>query len=104
MYRETLDSSLRIGRDVMSEIGVPAFEALRRVRRFRLHDEAAVREMSGQREDATAYIHLVRQQIAALEKVMGADLEDLGTDLDAAWDSSSLRGEVVDGGEVGGGS
>jgi len=95
VYRETLDSSLRIGGDVMSELGVPAFEALRRVRRFRRHDEAAVREMSGQREDATAYIHLVRQQIAALEKVMSADIEDLGGDLDAAWDASSLRGEAV---------
>ncbi len=95
VYRETLDSSLRIGGDVMSELGVPAFEALRRVRRFRRHDETAVREMSGKREDATAYIHLVRQQIAALEKVMSADLEDLGSDLDAAWDSSSLRGEAV---------
>ena len=88
----------------MSELGIPAFEALRRMRRFRRHDEEAVREMSGQREDATVYIHLVRQQIAALEKVMSADLEDLGNGLDAAWDSSSLRGEVVEEGEIGGGS
>ncbi len=91
VYRETLDSSLRIGGDVMSELGVPAFEALRRVRRFRRHDEEALRELSGQREDAAKYIHLVRQQAAALEEVLSSDLEDMGQELDAAWDSTALR-------------
>lgn len=94
VYRETLDSSLRIGGDVMSALGVPAFEALRRVRRFRRYDEEALRELSGKREDATVYMHLVRQQTAVLERVFSADLEDLSADLDAAWDTSSLRSEV----------
>jgi voltage-gated potassium channel Kch len=98
VYRETLDTSLRIGGDVISELGIPAFETLRRVRRFRRHDEEALRELSGRREDATAYIRLVRQQAAALEQVLSSDLEDMGTELDAAWDSSSLRSEVADGG------
>ena len=95
VYRETLDSSLKIGGDVMSELGVPAFEALRRVRRFRRHDEEALRELSGQREDATKYIHLVRQQAAALEEVLSSDLEDMGQELDAAWDSTALRDPAV---------
>jgi monovalent cation:proton antiporter-2 (CPA2) family protein len=100
VYRETLDTSLKIGGDVMSELGVPAFEALRRVRRFRRHDEAALRELSGQREDAAKYIHLVRQQTAALEEVLSSDLEDMGADIDAAWDSTSLRDEAGGDGEA----
>lgn len=94
VYRETLDTSLRISGDVMSELGIPAFEALRRVRRFRRHDEEALRELSGKREDTTVYMHLVRQQAAALEQVLSSDLEDMGTELDAAWDSTSLRDEA----------
>lgn len=93
VYRETLDSSLRIGRDVMRELGMPAFEALRRARRFRRHDELALRELSGKRHDTAAYVHLVRQQTEELERVLSADRVDLWSDLDAAWDTQALRDE-----------
>jgi monovalent cation:proton antiporter-2 (CPA2) family protein len=91
VYRETLDTSLRIGSDVMRELGMPGFEALRRSRRFRVHDERAMRELSGKRGDHTTYIHLVRQQSEELERVLGADVSDLWSDVDAAWDTQGLR-------------
>ncbi len=93
VYRETLDSSLRIGLDVMRELGMPGFEALRRTRRFRDHDERMLRELSGKRHDQKTYMHLVRQQTEELERVLGADGGDLWSEVDAAWDSASLRRE-----------
>jgi voltage-gated potassium channel Kch len=93
VYRETLDSSITIGVDVLRELGVPAFEALRRARRFRRHDESVLRELAGQRADQAAYIHLVRQQADALERVMASDPTDLGELIDQAWDSETLRRE-----------
>ena len=93
VYRETLDSSLRIGFDVRRELGMPGFEALRRARRFRDHDERMLRELSGKRHDQKTYMHLVRQQTEELERVLGADDGDLWSEIDAAWDSSSLRRE-----------
>ncbi|MCW8985871.1 MAG: cation:proton antiporter, partial [Thermoanaerobaculales bacterium] len=93
VYRETLDSSLRIGFDVMRELGMPGFEALRRMRRFRAHDERALRELSGKREDTKAYMHLVRQQSEELERVLATDSSDLWSDVDAAWDTEGLRNE-----------
>jgi monovalent cation:proton antiporter-2 (CPA2) family protein len=93
VYRETLDSSLRIGFDVMRELGMPGFEALRRMRRFRAHDERALRELSGKREDSKAYLHLVRQQSEELERVLAADSSNLWSDVDAAWDTEGLRNE-----------
>jgi len=95
VYRETLDSSLRIGFDVMRELGMPAFEALRRTRRFRVHDEQALRELSGKREDPKAYMHLVRQQSEELERVLATDSNDLWSDVDEAWDTEGLRREVA---------
>jgi monovalent cation:proton antiporter-2 (CPA2) family protein len=95
VYRETLDSSLRIGFDVMRELGMPAFEALRRTRRFRVHDEQALRELSGKREDPKAYVHLVRQQSEELERVLATDSSDLWSDVDEAWDTEGLRREVA---------
>jgi voltage-gated potassium channel Kch len=95
VYRETLDSSLRIGFDAMRELGMPAFEALRRTRRFRVHDELAMRELSGKREDKKTYIHLVRQQSEELERLLSVDNSDLWSDVDAAWDSERLRREVA---------
>ena len=93
VYRETLDSSLRIGFDVLRELGMPGFEALRRTRRFRVHDEQALRELSGKRGDKKTYIHLVRQQSEALERVLATDSSDLWSNVDEAWDTEGLRRE-----------
>jgi monovalent cation:proton antiporter-2 (CPA2) family protein len=93
VYRETLDSSLRIGFDVMRELGIPGFEALRRMRRFRVHDEKALRELSGKRTDTKNYMHLIRQQSEELERVLATDTSDLWSDVDAAWDTKGLRSE-----------
>ncbi len=101
VYRETLDSSLRIGADVMRELGVPAFESLRRARRFRRHDERALREMSGMQRDQKNYIHLVRQQSEELERLLCADRDDPEVDVDAAWDAESLRRESASKGDPG---
>jgi monovalent cation:proton antiporter-2 (CPA2) family protein len=93
VYRETLDSSLRIGFDVMRELGLPGFEALRRTRRFRAHDERALRELSDKRKDHATYIHLVRQQSEELERVLSADSSGLWSDVDAAWNVEELQHE-----------
>jgi monovalent cation:proton antiporter-2 (CPA2) family protein len=94
VYRETLDSSLRIGLDVMREMGIPAFESLRRVRRFRYHDERAMREMSGQQRDRKNYIHMVRQQTEELERLLCVDRDDPDVNVDAAWDIDGLREDI----------
>ncbi len=93
VYRETLDSSIVVAVDVLRELGVPAFEALRRARRFRRHDEQALRELSRHRGDQAAYVRLVHRQTEELERLLAADARDLGPVVDAAWDSESLRRE-----------
>ena len=87
----------------MKEMGLPAFESLRRVRKFRSHDEQALREMSGLRHDRKNYIHLVRQQSEELERLLCVDRDDPEMTVDAAWDDQSMRAESRSGKQTGSG-
>ena len=93
VYREHLDTSLRVGVDALRMLGFRSHQAVRAARKFRRHDEAHVRELVRMRHDRKTYISRAREMIRDLEDVMRADLEEVGHDRDVAWDSTSLREE-----------
>jgi len=93
VYRDTLDSSLRVGIDALRMLGVRAYHAHRSARTFRRHDEESVRELAGMRHDRKAYIDTARQRIQGLEELLLSELEDKGDTVDAGWDVESLRQE-----------
>ena len=99
VYRENLDTSLRIGVDVMRAVGVRAYEAGRRARLFRRHDEEGLRELAAMREDRPAYIRRARQQLEELERILTADRLEADGQRDAAWDTRTLREEMAGGPE-----
>jgi voltage-gated potassium channel Kch len=94
VYRDTLDTSLRMGIDVLQLLGFRAYHAHRAARTFRRHDEESVRIMKDQRGDRVEYINVARQRIADLERILLADLEDDGLRRDEGWDVDSLRDDV----------
>jgi CPA2 family monovalent cation:H+ antiporter-2 len=73
IYRETLDSSLSMGTDVLRELGVPAYAAGRAAKMYRKADEAAIRMMAKHRNDRPNYLNAARQSIQAFEEVMRGD-------------------------------
>jgi hypothetical protein len=93
VYRETLDSSLRVGIDAMRLLGFRSHQAYRAARKFRRLDEESVRELAAMRHDRHAYINRAREIIRDLESVMRADLTRVDHRLDSAWDTESLRSE-----------
>ena len=99
VYRENLDTSLQIGVDVMRAVGVRAYEAGRRARLFRRHDEEGLRELAAMREDRPAYIRRARQQLEELERILTADRLEADEQRDAAWDTRALREEMAAGPE-----
>jgi monovalent cation:proton antiporter-2 (CPA2) family protein len=99
-YRESFDSSIRVGVDVMRRLGWPGHEAHRRARRFRRHDEQALRALAGTRRDQKAYVRGVRQQTEELERILQSDMRDFRPDDDSAWDAESLRREFLSDDEV----
>ena len=93
VYRETVDTSLRLGIDALRLLGVPAYRAHRSARTFRRHDDASVRDLASLRHDRKRYINVARQRIRDLEELLLADLRERDENVDAGWDTESLRQE-----------
>ncbi len=93
VYRETLDTSLRMGVDALQLLGVRAYAAHRAARTFRRHDEAAIKELAKVRHDRVGYLDTARQWIRDLEEVLRSELGERPSWVDVGWDTASLREE-----------
>jgi voltage-gated potassium channel Kch len=94
VYRQGLDTSLRMGGDALRLLGFRAYHAERATQTFLTHDEASLRQLTEQRQgERAAYISATRQRIEDLERLLLADLADPDRSRDAGWDAESLREE-----------
>ncbi|MEM8605956.1 MAG: monovalent cation:proton antiporter-2 (CPA2) family protein [Myxococcota bacterium] len=94
VYRETLDTSLRMGVDVLRCLGFRAYQAERASRTFRRHDEDSLAALGKMRFDQKDYFSAVREQINYLEQTLQDDLGFDTAPSDDGWDSSTLRTEA----------
>jgi monovalent cation:H+ antiporter-2, CPA2 family len=94
VYREALDTSLRMGTDALRLLGFRAYQAQRAAQKFLRHDEESLRELTQRRQDGAVYINAARQRIEDLERILLADLADPDLERDAGWDPETLREEV----------
>jgi len=93
VYRDTLDTSLRLGADALRLLGFRAYRAHRAAQRFLRHDEESVRELTDRRADRSVYVSAARQRIEELERMFEADRAEPALDRDSGWDAESLREE-----------
>ncbi len=93
LYRETFDSSLRMGIDALQLLGRRSYQAHRAAMIFRKHDDRALKHLSAIRDDHKQYINLAREKIEELEKFIEADIQNRNLDRDAGWDVESLKEE-----------
>jgi monovalent cation:proton antiporter-2 (CPA2) family protein len=96
IYRETLDSSLRMGADALCKLGFRRYQTHRAIKTFRKHDERFLRELAEMRHDRKELIQGARQRIEDLEKLLLAEIENVGQDKDLGWDASTLIEEFAD--------
>lgn len=96
VYRDTLDTALRLGVDAMVTLGHRAHQSHRMAQQFRRHDEESLRELTAARRD-TGYLGAVRRRIEDLERMLRADRADPDLSRDAGWDAESLRADSLDG-------
>ncbi|QDU84672.1 Glutathione-regulated potassium-efflux system protein KefC [Planctomycetes bacterium Pla163] len=89
VYRETLDSALRMGSDALNALGTPAHQALRTTQAFRRHEEKLVRELAEHRHERQI-VDLARRRIADVEATLEADARRHVEPKDAGWDTTSL--------------
>jgi Zn-dependent oligopeptidase len=72
IYRETLDTSLRVGVDAMSLLGYRKYTARHLANTFFKYDEQALKRLSAIR-DQEVYINEIRKSTEELELLMASD-------------------------------
>lgn len=96
VYREALDSSLRMGGDAMRHLGFRAYRAERATQKFLRHDQDNLKALAEyEAQDESIFITAVRERIAAMEALMAGDLEDPDLDAEAGWDPDTLRSDFA---------
>lgn len=91
IYRESLDTSVQMGVDVLKELGVRHYTAYRAGQEFIKYDKAALKDLAAKRHDLGEYITSVREQIEQQEKLLRKDLHHDPAHGDHAWNSEDLR-------------
>jgi monovalent cation:proton antiporter-2 (CPA2) family protein len=94
IYRETLDSALRMGSQALQALGMRAYQAERAARSFRRHDEVAFREAAAKRHDEKAWIDFVKERTQNLEKVLQAEYGQTSA-REVSWDLEAQREEAA---------
>lgn len=95
LYRETIDTSVRMGVEVLQALGHRAHSAHRSGQDFLRYDEAAMSHLALKKRDMKAYISSVRAAIAWQEEMLLADKEHSLSSHDHSWDSEAIRRNVL---------
>lgn len=89
IYRESLDTSVRLGVDALVELGFRRYSATRAGQNFLKYDEAAMHRLVPHRHDERAYIFTTREQVELQERLLAHDREANPALNDHAWDSEA---------------
>jgi len=87
IYRESLDTAVRLGIDVLVKLGYRKYTATRAGQNFIRYDEAAMHKLALHRHDESAYISKSREEIRMQQQLLASDREINPTVNDHAWDS-----------------
>jgi CPA2 family monovalent cation:H+ antiporter-2 len=74
IYRETLDSSLVMSVDILTDLGMDREKAERVSKQYRENDERMVREMAKHRHERKEYIGKAKEYVKALDELMRSDV------------------------------
>jgi CPA2 family monovalent cation:H+ antiporter-2 len=94
VYRDHIDTSVRMGVDILRKLGMRGYSAFRAGQNFLKFDEAALPKLAKQRHDMSSYIASVREEIEHQEELLKNDFNFVPNDTDHAWDSETMR-EVI---------
>lgn len=94
IYRETVDTSLRMAVDIMHLLGYRTYSAYRASQKFFTHDQRSLKTIASHRWDDKQYISVVRQHIEELEDMIRADASETPGKMVDGWDNVSLKQEA----------
>ncbi|WP_308992743.1 monovalent cation:proton antiporter-2 (CPA2) family protein [Mariniflexile litorale] len=91
IYRESLETSLTLAKDVLSKMGFRKYTLNRQVQNFIKYDEDSLRRLSAETKDEQNYIFKARIELEQLEKFLNEDFKRGIVDYDNQWDSEHIR-------------
>lgn len=94
---EVAHSAIELGISALKDLGYTSFQAHRASKIFRYHNQDVRRDLGKLREDdQKKYINEVKRRAEELEEILRNEMEQSIHESDAAWDSTTLREEVID--------
>lgn len=94
IYREHLDTSIKMGEDVLKKLGFRAHTVHRLAKQFHDYDEASLKVLIKYKNNQDEYISKARQQIEMQEALLSGEMMRKFAVNDHAWDSDAIK-EVV---------
>lgn len=94
VYREHLDTSIRMGEDVLIKLGFRAYTIHRLAKQFRIYDEEALKVLVKFKGDKDEYISKVKKQIELQETLLSGELMRKFSMNDHVWDSDIMKEET----------
>lgn len=91
IYREHLDTSIRMGEDALKKLGFQAHTVHRLGKQFRDYDEQALKVLVQFKNNRKEYISKVRKQIEMQESLLSGELSRKFSLNDHAWDSEQMK-------------
>ncbi|QVY66403.1 monovalent cation:proton antiporter-2 (CPA2) family protein [Polaribacter sp. Q13] len=91
VYRESLETSLTLAKDVLSKMGYRKYTLSKQVKNFIKYDEDSLRRLSSEAKDEENYIFKARIELAQQEKFLNEDLKRGIVEYDKHWDSEFIR-------------
>ena len=91
IYRESLDTSVKLASDVLSELGFRKYTLYRQAQKFIQSDEESLKRLAKQPRQEEAYLFKAREEIAAQERLMEEDWQTGLFENDHQWDSEQRQ-------------
>jgi CPA2 family monovalent cation:H+ antiporter-2 len=91
IYRQNLESAVRMGKDVLIKMGFRAHTVHRLAQNFITYDEKGLSELVKVKDDKKAYISTIRKAIELQENLLSFELNRRFSLNDHAWDSDTIK-------------
>jgi monovalent cation:proton antiporter-2 (CPA2) family protein len=94
IYRESLDTSIRMAADVLKRLGFRSYAVTRSAQNFLKYDESSLRKLAADRHNNKEYIVRVKDEMSQQEQLLSEDLNAILSSNDHAWDSEHMRSVI----------
>ncbi len=91
VYRESLDTSLKLASDVLHHMGFRKYTIHRQAQNFIKYDDDSLKRLAQEPRNSEKYIFRAREEIELQEKLLSEDLQRGIVEDDHQWDSEQMR-------------